>query len=98
MTSRQEQAITLALNGLHVSFFECPKSHFEYFINNDEWALLTAAGDENAVGARPQEVALAVLRHAVNREGFFEGMTDFAPPARYCSFLKDKIRTGERRL
>ena len=98
MTSRQEQAITLALNVLHVSFFECPKSQFEYFINNDEWALLMAAAELNAVDTPPQAVALAVLQAAVARRGFFEAMTDFAPPKHFCSFLRDKISSGERRM
>jgi hypothetical protein len=98
MTQTQEQAITLALNILHVGFFECPRQDYQYFINNDEWALLMSAAGVNAVGTPPQEVAVAVLRHAVAREGFFAGMTPFEPPAHYCSFLRDKIQTGERDL
>jgi hypothetical protein len=90
MTNAQERAITLALNILHVGFFECPKHFYEYFIDNDEWALLMAAAGLNAVHARPQEVALAVLQSAVARRAFFEGMTDFKPPAHFCSFLRDK--------
>ena len=43
MTLTQERSITLALNILHVGFFECPKHFYEYFVNNDEWALLMAA-------------------------------------------------------
>ena len=98
MTPTQERAITLALNVLHVSFFECPKNYFEYFIKNDDWALLMAAGDVNAVDAPPQGVALAVLGRAVAREGLFEGMTDFTPPAHYCSFLRDQNARGERHI
>ena len=98
MTSAQEQAITLALNILHVGFFECPRQDYQYFINNDEWALLMAAAGVNAVGEPPREVAVAVLRNAVARQGFFAEMTPFEPPAHYCSFLLDKIRTGERKL
>ena len=98
MTTRQERAITLALNVLHVAFFECPKRYFEYFINNEEWALLMAAADVNAVETPPQAVALAVLQAAAERRGFFEAMTDFQPPEHYCSFLRDKINTGERTM
>ena len=98
MTSRQERAITLALNVLHVSFFECPKRYFEYFINNDEWALLMTAGEVNAVDTPPHAVALAVLQAAVARRGFFEAMTDFQPPEHFCSFLRDKINAGERKM
>ena len=98
MTLSQEKAITLALNVMQVGFFECPKHYYEYFINNDEWALLLAAAGLNASDTPPQELALAVLRNAVLREGFFEGMADFRPPAHYCSFLRDKIRTGERKM
>ena len=98
MTSQQERAITLALNVLHVAFFECPKRYFEYFINNDEWALLMTAGEVNAVDTPPQAVALAVLQAAVARRGFFEAMTDFQPPEHYCSFLRAKIDTGERKM
>ena len=94
MTTTQERAITLALNILHVSFFECPKHFYEYFINNDEWALLMAAAGLNTANARPQEVALAVLRSAVARQGFFEAMTDFKPPAHFCSFLCDKAKSS----
>ena len=43
MTNAQERAITLALNILHVGFFECPKHFYQYFIHNDEWALIMAA-------------------------------------------------------
>ena len=90
MTNAQERAITLALNILHVGFFECPKHFYQYFIHNDEWALLMTAAGLNTVNARPQEVALAVLHRAVTRQAFFEGMTDFKPPAHFCSFLRDK--------
>ena len=90
MTNTQERAVTLALNILHVGFFECPRHFYQYFINNDDWALLTAAAGLNAVNVRPQEVALAVLQNAVARKAFFEGMTDFKPPAHFCSFLRDK--------
>ena len=98
MTPGQERAITLALNVLHVGFFECPKHYFEYFLNNDEWALLLTAAGLNAVGTPPAEVAVAVLRNAVAREGFFAAMSDFRPPAHHCSFLQDKIRRGERKM
>ena len=98
MTPTQEKAITLALNVLHVGFFECPKHYYEYFINNDEWALLLAAAGLNAADTPPQELALAVLRNATAREGFFHEMTDFRPPAHFCSFLRDKIQTGERKM
>jgi len=96
MTLTQERSITLALNILHVGFFECPKHFYEYFVSNDEWALLMAASGINAVGTPPQQVALAVLQQAVTRQGFFADMTDFAPPAHFCSFLRDKIQRGER--
>lgn len=96
MTVAQERAITLALNILHVGFFECPEHHYELFVNNDEWALLMAAGDINATGTPPPQLALAVLRNAVARAGFFKDMTDFQPPAHYCSFLRDQVATGER--
>ena len=98
MTTEQERAITLALNVLHVGFFECPRQDFQYFINNDEWALLMTAAQVNAVDTPPQGVALAVLQAAVARRGFFEAMTDFEPPQHFCSFLRDKIRTGERQV
>ena len=98
MTNSQERAITLALNVLHVGFFECPRQDYQYFINNEEWALPMSAAGVNAVAAPPQEVALAVLRSAVAKQGFFAGMTPFEPPAHYCSFLADKVRTGERKL
>ena len=98
MTDKQEKAITLALNILHVGFFECPQHYYEYFVDNDEWGLLMAAAGVNDVSVPPQHLALAVLRHAVAREGFFSGMTDFQPPAHYCSFLKEKIDTGKRTL
>src|SRR3954471_23209235 len=94
MTNTQERAITLALNILHVGFFECPKHFYQYFIHDDEWALLMAAAGLNAVNARPQEVALAVLQRAVARQAFFEGMTDFKAPAHYCSFLIDKAKSS----
>ena len=96
MTLTQERSITLALNILHVGFFECPKHFYEYFVNNDEWALLMAASSINAVGTPPEQVALAVLQQAVARQGLFADMTDFAPPAHFCSFLRDKIWRGER--
>lgn len=98
MTTTQERAIALALNVLHVSFFECTKNYYEYFINNDEWALLMAAAGVNSVDAAPQQLALAVLHDAAGRQKFFEGMTDFKPPEHHCSFLKDKIQKGERKL
>lgn len=98
MTSTQERAITLALNVLHVGFFECPKQYYQYFINNDEWALMMTAAGLNAVDTPAQQVALAVLRDAVARKGFFADMTDFKPPAHYCSFLREKIQRGERRI
>src|SRR6185503_17578805 len=31
MTAVQEKAITLALNTLHVGFFECPRHYYQYF-------------------------------------------------------------------
>ena len=95
MTSAQERAITLSLNILHVGFFECPRHYYEYFIDNDDWALLMAAAALNAVNRPPQEVALGVLYNAVMRKGFFEGMTDFKPPAHFCSFLRDKATAGK---
>ena len=98
MTLTQERSISLALNILHVGFFECPKHFYEYFVNNDEWALLMAASGINAVDTPPQQVALAVLQHAAARQGFFADMEDFAPPAHYCSFLRDKIQRGERHM
>jgi hypothetical protein len=98
MTDKQEKSITLALNILYVGFFECPKHYFEYFVNNDEWGLLMAAAGVNDVSIPPQRLALAVVQQAVAREGFFSGMTDFEPPAHYCSFLKEKIDRGERRI
>ena len=98
MTPTQEKSITLSLNILHVGFFECPEHYYEYFINNDEWAVLMAAAGLNDVDTPPQEIALAVLRNAVARQGFFAEMTDFEPPARYCSFLRDKIQAGERTM
>jgi hypothetical protein len=96
MTLTQERSISLALNMLHVGFFECPKQFYEYFVNNDEWALLMTASGVNAVGTPPQQIALGVLQQAVARKGFFADMTDFTPPAHYCSFLSGKIRRGER--
>ena len=98
MTNAQERAITLALNILHVGFFECPKHFYQYFIHNDEWALIMAAAGLNTVNARPQEVALAVLQRAIARQAFFEGMTDFKPPAHFCSFLRDKARSSAEAL
>ena len=98
MTAVQEKAITLALNTLHVGFFECPRHYYQYFISDDEWALLMAASGLNAVDTPPPHIALAVLQNAVARQGFFDAMTDFNPPAHYCSFLRDKIRTGERTM
>lgn len=96
MTPAQERSITLALNILHVGFFECPSHAFEYFIDNDDWALLMAAAGLNAVNTPPPEAALAVLREAVARRNFFAGMTDFKPPAHYCSFLAEQVRSGKR--
>ena len=98
MTATQERAITLSLNILQVGFFECPKHYYEYFINNDEWALLMAAAGLNEVDTSPPTLALTVLRNAVARDGFFATMTDFQPPAHYCSFLQDKIQRGERKI
>jgi hypothetical protein len=98
MTLAQERSITLALNILHVGFFECPGQHFEYFLNNDDWALLMAAASMNAVGTPPLVLALTALRQAVVRQGFFADMTDFTPPTHYCSFLRDQIQRGERNL
>ena len=96
MTLTQERSITLALNILHTGFFECPGQYFEYFVNNDEWALLMTASGINAVGTPPPLLAMTVLQQAVARQGFFADMTDFTPPAHYCSFLRDKIQRGER--
>ena len=98
MTDKQERAITLALNILQVGFFECPKQYYEYFVDNDEWALLMAAAGTNDVSVSPQRLALAVLHEAVAHDGFFSGMTDFRPPAHYCSFLKEKVDTGKRTI
>ena len=98
MTPPQERAITLAMNVLHVGFFECPRQDYQYFINNDEWALLMSAAGLNAVDTPPQEIALAVLRNAVAREGYFAAMTPFEPPAHFCSFLRDKIQSGQRTI
>ena len=98
MTTAQEHAITLALNVLHVGFFECPRQDYQYFVNNDEWALLMTAGGINAVCTPPHEVALAVLRNAVAKDGFFAAMAPFEPPAHFCSFLRERIRTGERKM
>ena len=98
MTKSQERAITLALNILHVGFFECPRQDDQYFIDNDEWALLMSAAGVNTVGAAPQEVAVVVLRNAVAREGFFSNMRPFEPPAHYCSFLRDKIEAGKQTI
>ena len=98
MTVTQERSISLALNILYVGFFECPRHHYEYFITDDEWALLMTAAGINIVGTAPPKLALAVLRQATARQGFFAHMTDFEPPAHYCSFLKDKIQRGERKM
>lgn len=98
MTPAQERVIQLALNVLQVGFFECPKHYYEYFVGNDDWALMMTAAGENAVGTPPAQLAVAVLRQAVAREGFFAEMTDFEPPAHYCSFLVDQVRRGERRV
>lgn len=98
MTPGQERAITLALNVLHVGFFECPRHDYQYFVNNDEWALMMAAAGVNATDTPPPRLALAVLGRAVAREGFFAEMTDFEPPAHYCSFLRDKVARGERTM
>src|SRR5215212_1377094 len=96
MTLTQERAITLALNVLSVGFFECPRHYYEYFISDDEWALLMEAAGLNAVGTPPQRVALAVLDKAIAREGLFKGMTDFRPPRHFCSFLREQVRQGQR--
>jgi len=98
MTPTQERAITLALNILNVGFFECPRQDYQYFIDNDEWALLMAAAEVNVVGTPPQDLAMSVLQNAVARRGFFADMTSFRPPRHYCSFLRDKVRRGERTL
>jgi hypothetical protein len=98
MTPTQQKAITLALNILDVSFFECPKHYYQYFLGNDDWALLMAAANINAVGTQPPVVAVEVLRRAVAREGFFAGMTDFKAPRHFCSFLREQNRTGERAI
>jgi hypothetical protein len=98
MTVTQERSINLALNILHVGFFECPKHYYEYFVNNDEWALLMTAAGINTVGTPPQQLALAVLEQAVKHKGFFAKMADFRPPAHFCSFLKDKVQRGERKI
>jgi hypothetical protein len=98
MTDTQERSIALALNILQVGFFECPRHYYEYFIDDDEWALLMTAAGINVIGTPPQQLALSVLRNAVAREGFFTGMTDFQPPAHYCSFLKEKIECGKLKI
>lgn len=98
MTQTQERAISLALNILHTGFFECPKQYYEYFVNNDEWALLMAAGGIESTDIPPMELAVAVMHKAVVREGFFSGMADFKPPAHYCSFLRESISRGERTI
>ena len=98
MTPTQEKAIARSLDILRVGFFECPKHFYEYFVDNDDWALLMAAAGLNAVGTPPPQVALAVLRNAVAREGLFAGMTDFAPPPHHCSILQDQVRRGARTL
>ena len=98
MTTTQEKAITLSLNILNVSFFECPGQHYEYFLSNDEWALLMSASGVNAVATPAPKVALEVLHHAVARDGFFAGMTDFKAPRHFCSFIREKNRTGERSI
>jgi hypothetical protein len=98
VTLAQERSITLALNILHVGFFECTNHYYEYFVSNDEWALLMTASGINVVGTPPPQVALAVLQQAVARQGFFADMTDFKPPAHFCSFLRDKIQNGERNI
>ena len=86
------------MNILHVGFFECPRQDYQYFINNEEWALLMAAAGLNAVNTPPQEIALAVLRNAVACEGFFAAMAPFEPPRHFCSFLRAKTRAGERSM
>ena len=98
MTPTQERAITLALNILNVGFFECPRQDYQYFIDNDEWALLMAAAEINVVGTPPQDLAMSALQNAVARRGFFADMTEFRPPRHYCSFLREKVRRGERTL
>jgi hypothetical protein len=98
MTPTQEKAITQSLDILKVGFFECPKHFYEYFLHNDDWALLMAAAGLNDVTTPPPVVALAVLRNAVLREGLFAGMTDFRPPTHHCSFLGEQIRRGERTI
>ena len=99
MTDKQERAITLALNVLHVGFFECPRHDYRNFLMEDDWALLIlAAGGVHPVATDPDELALAVLTNAVERDGFFAHMTDFKPPAHYCSFLKEQVRRGERNM
>ena len=98
MTPAQQQAITLALNILDVSFFECPRHYYQYFLGNDDWALLMTAASINAVGTHPPIVAVEVLRRAVAREGFFTGMTDFKAPRHVCSFLREQNRTRQRAI
>lgn len=98
MTSSQEKAINLSLNVLYVAFLECPKHYFEYFVHNEDWALLMTAAGHHGVTTQPQQLALAVLAKAVAREGFFQNMTDFVAPAHYCSFLRDQIQKGERNM
>ena len=98
MTETQERAITLALNVLHVGFFECPRHDYQYFLKEDDWALLMTAGGANAVNTPPAELAIAVLNDAVRRKGFFAHMSDFKPPAHYCSFLREQVRRGERQM
>lgn len=39
-----------------------------------------------------------MLRNAVAKDGFFAAMTPFEPPAHYCSFLREKIQTGQRKM
>jgi hypothetical protein len=98
MTSSQEKAINLALNVLYVGFFECPRHDFEYFVHNEDWALLMTAAGHHGVHTPPAQLAVAALQQAVAREGFFAEMTDFKPPVHFCSFLREQIRIGERTL
>ena len=99
MTAGQERAITLALNILHVGFFECPRHDYQYFVNNDEWALMmAAAGPQRRGHAAAAARARRPGRRRSRARGSSPGMTDFEPPAHYCSFLRDKVARGERAI
>ena len=66
MTDAQERSITLALNILHVGFFECPAHFYEYFLTNDEWALVDVGSGYHRITSRHSgksaEVAAASTR------------------------------------